>query len=356
MAQEKKRITILDIAREAGVSTATVSRVLNNTDYPVAENLRRTIHEVADRLHYRPNIFSRILKGGVNKVIGIIVPSITNPFYAQLVSDVEAHCIAAGYAPIICSSYNSPHLEQKHWEMLLSQQAAGIMLSTINNNAAFVKKLETSPVPLVLFDQLLEGFGGSSVAFDFQKGGRMATRHLIDCGHQRIAFASQSVERASRRLIFEGYKSALRESGIRLNTGRVFTAPDVVEAESGTRDYRYGQILAQKMLDAPYLPDAVVASNDMLAIGILNTLGERGVTVPGDLSLVGFDDITFAGMIPPGLTTVRQATDRTAELAASILFERIDRGGGKAVVRAVEPELVERGSVRKRHPKIRKQD
>lgn len=353
MDHGKKRVTILDIAREAGVSTATVSRVLSNAEYPVTEKLRRTIHDVAERLNYRPNIFSQMLKGGVNKIIGIIVPSITNPFYAQLVSDVEARCIAAGYAPIICSSYNSSQLEQRHLEMLLRQQVAGIMLSTINNNAAFIKKLETSPVPLVLFDQLVEGFSGSSVAFDFKNGGHMATRHLIETGHRRIAFASQSVERASRRLIFEGYKKALREGEIRLSAARVFTAADAVEADPGTRDYRCGQILAQKMLDAPYLPDAVVASNDMVAIGIMNTLGERGVTVPGDVSLVGFDDITFSAMISPGLTTVRQATDRTAELAASILFELIGRPGGKAVVRAVEPELVERGSVRKRHPKIR---
>lgn len=355
MASREKRITILDIAREAGVSTATVSRVLNNTDYPVKESVRRKIQKVAEKFNYRPNIFSQMLKGGVNKVIGIIVPSITNPFYAQLVSDIEGHCIAAGYAPIICSSYNSSHLEQKHLEMLLRQQVAGIMLSTINNNAAFVKKLETASTPLVLFDQLLDGFKGSSVAFDFRNGGYLATRHLIESGHQRIAFASQSIDRTSRRLIYEGYKDALREFGIRLNSNRVFTASDLVEAASGTRDYRYGQILAQKMLDASYLPDAVVASNDMIAIGILNTLSERNINVPSDISLIGFDDITFSAMISPALSTIRQATDKTAELAAAILFELIDKPPTRPIIRAVEPELVERGSVRKLHPKLRKQ-
>ncbi len=353
MATGKKRATILDIAREAGVSTATVSRVLNNVDYPVKESARRLIREVAERLHYRPNIFGQMLKGGSNRIIGIIVPSITNPFYAQLVSDVEGHCIAAGYAPIICSSYNSPQMELRHLETLLRQQVAGIMLSTINNNAAFVGKLETSPAPLVLFDQPLEGFAGSGVAFDFRAGGQTATRHLVACGHRRIAFASQSVDRASRRLIFEGYREALRESGIRPTGDCVFTVADDPEAEGEIRDYRHGRLLARNILDKPYLPDAIVASNDMIAIGILNALSEQGVSVPNDVSLIGFDDIGFASMIPPGLTTVRQSTAKTAELAAAILFGRIDRPGKRAVVRAVEPELIERGSVRKRHPKLR---
>lgn len=345
MTPKQKRATIHDIAREADTSTATVSRVLNNIDYPVSEELRRRIQKAAEKLEYRPNIFSQMLKGGASKMIGIVVPSIVNPFYAQLVSDVERHCIAGGYAPIICSSYNSAKLEQTHLDTLLGQQVAGILLSTINNNAQFVKKLAAIPTPCVLFDQPLPGFKGNSVDFDFRAAGAMAVNHLLERGHQTVAFASQPIDRVSRRLIHQGYLEALKKNGAAPDPRLVITASRPNTAPPEHQEYHCGRELAEKFLAVSPLPEAIAAANDIIAIGLMHALGERGVGVPDDVSIIGFDDIAFSSMVTPGLTTIRQSTAATAESAITLLFQQIEDPKREPVRITQEPELVERRSV-----------
>ncbi len=343
---KRKRTTIHDIAREAGASTATVSRVLSDSAYPVSDLLRRKIRKAAEKLDYRPNIFSQILKGGINKTIGIVVPSITNPFYAQLVSDLERRCIAAGFASIICSSYDNPRLELNHLEILLRQQVGGIALCTINDSSAFIARLRTIPTPCVVFDQVPDGYQGDSVSFDFRKGGYMAARRLIESGCKRIVFATPAIDRASRRLRYLGYRDAIGEYGLSPFPELMIDAADKAGRESGGGEYRDGLALGRKILAVRRRPDAVMALNDIIAVGIMNTLAERGVRVPDDVSVIGFDDINFAAMVTPGLTTIRQDTDRTADLAAGMLFARIANPALPAVHFAVEPQLVERASVR----------
>lgn len=346
-----KRATILDIAEMAQVSTATVSRVLNDVDYPVSAELRKRVLAIAKDLDYRPNIFSQMLKGHTSKEIGVVVPSITNPFYAQLVSDVEKQCIEAGYVPIICSSYNSAQLEQNHMDMLQRQQVAGVLLSTINSNSAFVGKLNSLSVPCVLFDQFCEKFEGSSVTFHFQKGGYLATRYLLDMGHKRIAFASPPLDRASRKLIYKGYREALHEQGLRVSGKHLLIAPKAASEKVRRSSYESGVELAGMLLEETQLPDAILAVNDIVAIGLINALSERKIRIPYDVSILGFDDISFASMITPALTTVRQSTKKTAELAVSILTDQIKNEHMPPRRVAIEPELVERESVRKKYPK-----
>jgi len=349
-----KRATILDIAKEAKVSTATVSRVLNNLDYPVTEALRKRVIEVSERLDYHPNIFSQMLKGGTSNEIGIIVPSISNPFYAQLVADTERICLKNSYIPIICSSYNSPQLENNHLEMLTNKQVAGIILSTINLEG-IISRLSSFLSPCVLFDQPSEGYHGDSITFDFYKSGYMATSYLIENGHRRIAFVSPPIDRTSRRYIYKGYREALRDHGIRLSSKWVFVAANGQHQEMETQDYQNGRLLAGTLLNAPYLPDAVLAINDIIAIGIMSTLTERNVQIPNDLSLIGFDDIAFSSMVTPALTTVRQSTTQTAGTACKLLFDRIQNPQKEAVHVKIEPEIIVRSTVRKIHPKVKKQ-
>jgi LacI family transcriptional regulator len=352
--ESPRKATIFDIAREARVSTATVSRVLNKLDYPVREDLKRRVFKAAEKLDYQPNQFGRGLRGMVSKEIGVIVPSIGTPFYSQLVADVERHAVEAGYAPVIRSSYNSPQLEQSHVEMLRRQRVAGIILSTISQNITFIRNVDQPGTPCVLFDQISDQFTGSSVSFDFRKCGRIATMHLLANGHSRIAFASPPIDRASRSLLYEGYKDALRDSGIRLSKKRVFIAPEQTGSGEGMADYQCGQFLVRMLLDAPYLPDAVLAVNDIIAIGIMTSLMGRGVQIPSDISIMGFDDIAFASMMTPPLSTVRQSTARTAELAVRLLVDKIANPSLPPAKRVIEPEIVERGTVRKIHHKIRK--
>lgn len=346
--KKDKRPTILDIARLAQVSPATVSRVLNDTDYPVKQELRERIREAARQLNYRPNIFSQILKGRSSREIGIIVPDLINPFYAQLVSTVARQCVAHGFAPIVCSSFDSPKLEEHQIDILLRQQVSGIILSSISDNEDSMKKLtEPGAPPLILFDQSHEGFGGNIVSFDFFKGGYMAANYLIQCGHRNIAFVSHTLDRSSRKQVFDGYCKALAEAGIELRKEMVLIRSAEQDAE-GDVDFNNGRALAQMLLECDELPDAVMAINDITAIGIMDSLAQRGVKIPRDLSVIGFDNIPMSAMVNPALTTINQPALETGRRAADMLFERIADPHLAPTQITIQPELVVRHSVRKR--------
>jgi len=346
--KRNKRPTILDIARLARVSPATVSRVLNNTDYPVKQELRERIREAARQLNYRPNIFSQMLKGGTNREIGIIVPDLLNPFYAQLVSAVARQCVAHGFAPVVCSSFDSPKLEERQIDILLRQQVSGIILSSISDTEDSIRKLaEPGAPPLILFDQSHEGFRGNIVSFDFFKGGYMAANYLIQCGHRNIAFVSHTLDRSSRKQIFDGFCKALADAGIALCDKMVLIRPADQEVD-GDIHFNNGKALAQMLLECEQLPDAVMAINDITAIGIMDALSQQGIKIPRDLSIIGFDNIPMAAMVSPALTTIHQPAYETGRKAVDLLFQHIDNPELPPTQITIQPELVVRHSVKKR--------
>lgn len=356
MAQKEKKATVSDIAKRAGVSAATVSRVMNDADYPVRSELRARVLDAAAQLNYKPNVFSQMLKGGSSREVGVIVPSITNLFYAQLVSAVEEECLRRGYTPIICSSQNSPELEKRHLENLERKQVEGVLLSCVHLNESLLETLANSTKAFVLFDQTSPGYSGDCVGFDFFSGGYMATKHLLDCGHRDIAFVSGPIDRPSRNQYYDGYRKALRDAGVRLNNRRVVLYGDS-ESDSDASmetDFRCGCELARKLLESDYLPDAVVAVNDMIAIGVLKYLEREGVHVPRDISVIGFDDISISSLVSPALTTIAQPASETGKLASQILLDRLEGREVEAGTVILEPRLVERESVRRLNKKVRR--
>lgn len=345
MSIPKKKATILDISAAAGVSPATVSRVLNNVDYPISNDLRTRVLLAAKELNYKPNIFSQMLRGISSKEIGIIVPDLSNPFYSQLISTVARECVQHGYAPIVCSSFNSSALESRQIEILLRQQVAGIILSTLSDLDDCLEQLdEPEAPPVILFDQAHHNFAGDSVYFDFEKGGYMAAEYLINCGHRDIAFASRAFDRTSRKMLYDGYCKALEVAGISLNQSRIFIN---TQKEDGGRDLDFdnGKILGKMMLKSDVLPQAVMAVNDVTAIGIMDVLLGQGVRIPEDISVMGFDNIPYASMVSPALTTIDQSASKTGKEAAEMLFHRIAFSEEPQGMRVVEPELVIRKSV-----------
>ena len=356
MPRPTKKATVSDIARRAGVSAATVSRVMNDADYPVRAELRERVLAAAAQLNYKPNVFSQMLKGGSSREIGIVVPSITNLFYAQLVSAVEEVCLRRGYTPIICSSQNSPDLEKRHLENLERKQVEGVLLSGVHLSEDLLETLSGSGRTFVLFDQTSPGYTGDCVGFDFFSGGYMATKYLLDCGHRDIAFISGPIDRPSRNQYFDGYRRALRDAGARLNNRRVVlhgSSESPSDASTET-EFRCGWELARNLLQSEYLPDAVVAINDMIAIGAIKYFESEGIHVPRDISVIGFDDISISAMVSPALTTIAQPATETGRLAAQILLDRLE---GKPVENSstiLEPKLIERESVRRLHKKVRR--
>lgn len=356
MARKGKKATVSDIAKRAGVSAATVSRVMNDTGYPVRAELRDRVLDAASQLNYKPNVFSQMLKGGSSREIGVIVPSITNLFYAQLVSAVEAECLSRGYTPIICSSQDSPELEKRHLENLERKQVEGVLLSCVQPSDSLLDMLNSSVRAFVLFDQTSPGYGGDCVGFDFFEGGYMATKYLLDCGHRDIAFISGPIDRPSRNQYFDGYRRALRDSGVRLNNRRVVLYGDGENHSNASieTEFRCGWELGRSLMQSEYLPDAVVAINDMVAIGTIKYLESEGVHVPRDISVIGFDDISISSLVSPALTTIVQPAAETGRLAAQILLNRLD---GIEVTDSnviLSPKLMERGSVRRLHKKVKR--
>lgn len=342
--------TIWDIAKLANASPATVSRVLNNTDYPVSEQMRSRVLKAAEELNYRPNIFSQMLKGAKSKEIGIIIPSIDNPYYSLLTSVVAKCCIKNDYAPIICSSFGDRNLERRQLEILLRQQVAGILYSSVQDEAE--KNLIGSGYgalpPIVMFDQSGTTDQMNSVIFDFEKAGKLATTYLIENGHERIVFASGPLDRSSRKQVLKGYKTALEEAGIPYRQELVLADGVLQEQELGFSDFDKGNVLGEKILKIDPRPDAVLGINDITAIGIMNKLKEKQVDVPGQISITGLDDIEMASMTVPGLTTIRQPAVRTGEAAMNLLIDAMEDGRMKPKKVVIEPELIIRGSVKRR--------
>lgn len=356
MAGTGKKATVSDIARRAGVSAATVSRVLNDVDYPVRAELRERVLEAAAQLKYKPNIFSQMLKGGGTRAIGVVVPSITNLFYAQLLGTVEEECLKRGYTPIICSSQNRPELEKRHLEDLERRQVEGVLISGVHLNDELLDILDNSVPTYVLFDQTSSSYTGDCVGFDFLAGGYMATQYLLDCGHRDIAFISGPIDRPSRNQYFEGYRRALKDAGVRQNNRRVILHTTSEDRSDGSAEseFRIGWELAENLMQSDYLPDAVVAINDMIAIGALKYFESEGIQVPRDISIIGFDDIAISAMVSPALTTIAQPVTQTGHLASQILLDRLE---GKPVENGrviLTPKLVERQSVRRLHKKVKR--
>ena len=342
----KGRATILDIAKVAGVSAATVSRVLNGVDYPVRPQLRERILQVSKELHYTPNIFGKMLKVGKTNDIGIIIPTLINPFYAQTVSGVERECRKMGYNPIFCSSYNEPEKERAYIDLLLQKCVEGILISTVNEDPGVLNEALKKNPNIVLFDQQIDGVDCDSISFDFYEAGMLSARYLLQKGHRDIAFLTAPFTRRSRRSIFAGFQLALKNGGLSFDKSRLFVHASDVEYSDSIDEFENGRVLARQFLKAKCPATAIVTINDITAFGIISGLISGGVRVPEDVSIIGFDDISVSTMVNPPLTTINQPSYETGRLAAHMLIDKIERDVRMNSRVLLKPTVVERSSVK----------
>lgn len=340
-----KKATIYDIAAAVGTSTATVSRVLSNSGYPVKDELRERILQTAERLNYAPNMVGRMLKKNESRDIGVVIPTISNPFYTQLVLGIELEARRRGYNILLCNSFRETAAEKKYLESLYQKQVSGIILSSIDHNHDYLRHMKENGVQIVLVDQDIDDLQCSRVGFDYIKGGLVAVEHLIKMGHRNIAFLSSPLTRRSRKETMEGFMLALRNNEIEFRKENVIVAESEEESMSGTYEFENGKRLARKVLDLPDRPTAVFAVNDMTAFGVINELLSCGIRVPEDISVIGFDNIELSSMIHPPLTTVNQPSYETGRQACLLLLDSIDSGGSEDVAMTLEPTLVIRNSV-----------
>lgn len=341
----KKSATIHDIAREANTSSATVSRVLSNSGYPVSKKLQQIILKTAKQLNYSPNALGRQLKTNSSMTIGVIIPSISNPFYSSVVLGIEEVARKKGYQVLLCNSLRSPKLEKEYFRTLHEKQIKGIIVSSISLDLGFLKGLTDLGKILVSLDQTLHYTDGSQLKFDYLKGGYMATEYLISMGHRQIAFVTSPLDRPSRKGIFEGYYKAMKEHSLELKEHYIQIASSEEEQSELNYEFVIGKLLAGNLLSMPNKPTGIFCCNDMIAIGVMHEVNERGFKVPDDISIIGFDNIDFSQMVTPALTTIEQPDYELGRKACELLMDRLTGKEGSNTNLMLEPKFIKRNSV-----------
>lgn len=339
----RKKATIKDVAKLADSSITTVSRVMNKTDYPVSEKLKERILQAAKELEYKPNLFGQMLKNGVSKEIGIVVPNISNPYYSQLVSVLEIEFMKHGYTTNICSSFNDAEVEQMHLDQLAQRQVSGIIISAVGEPEEIVQQLKSEKIKIVFFDQDYSDSLYHNVSFNFYKSSCLAVEWLIENDLTNIALLTPSLRRKSRRQIYRGYEDTLAKHNITINPNWM------IQLEEDTREadeYKMGHLLAKQLLKLEHLPEAIVAVNDVTAFGIINTLKKSNIKVPEDISIISFDDIAFSKMFTPALTTMKQSSTNTGLETVKMLLAQINDENIEQNTVMIEPELMIRDTVK----------
>lgn len=339
----KKRVTIHDIARIAGVSSATVSRVLSKSSYPVSSELRQKIEQLAEEHDYIPNMVGKQLKTHTNTTIGVIVPTISNPFYSSVVLGIEEVARRNNYHVFLCNSLQNPKQEDEYLEKLFENQVKGVILSSISFNRKLMSRLIKLGLKVIAIDQPLDLPDILQIKFDYRKGGYMAAKYLADQGHRRIAYVTAPLDRPSRQSIYEGYLDALQEAGIAVEE-QLVKVSEPTGGDETRGEFENGKLLTRQLLELSELPTAIFACNDMTAFGVISELSQHGVKIPEHISVVGFDNIDFSQMIAPPLTTINQPSYEMGKLAYNMLMELMN--GGQAEMDIVlQPKLVERSTV-----------
>jgi LacI family transcriptional regulator len=331
--------TMRDVAKAAGVSTATVSRVLNNSSEVkqiLTERVLRTIQE----LNYQPNLVARSLRTQATSVIALIIADIENPFFTSVCRGVEDVASRSGYSVMVCNADEDFAKERGYIAMLAAQQVAGIIISPASAELTDVSPLQQRGIKVVALDRQLP-IATDSVRGDNRAGARAATHHLLASGARRVACitGTHGATTASERLA--GYLEALAAAGVK---------PDPTLQHFADFKEQGGYDATARVLELDDPPDAIFVANNRMTTGALHALADHGIAIPEDVSIVGFDELPWADVVTPSITTVRQPTYDMGTAAARMLIERI--AGEDSAPRDIvfEPELNVRSSSVKSRP------
>lgn len=326
--------TIKDVAARAGVSFATVSHVLNGTRR-VSDAARGRVEQAVDELGYVPSALARALKTNQTRMLGVLVPNIVNPYFAELTRGIEDRCRRAGYAVFLCNCDDDPGRQARYMQTLHQRRVDGLLLAVAAGEAGELESaLAQVRTPVVVVERALPGHHNDVVRVDNAAGARLAVQHLLSLGHRRIACLSGPARFEVSRARVAGWHDALVTAGVRPD------ADWLLEGDFSTAD---GHRLTHQLLARGGF-GAVFASNDLFAIGALRAAAERGLTVPRDLSVIGFDGIDLGPYLHPALSSVGYPIRGLGERAAAVLIERITHPGARAREVVLEPQLILRES------------
>ncbi|HET9741894.1 MAG TPA: LacI family DNA-binding transcriptional regulator [Terriglobales bacterium] len=325
------------IAARAKVSLGTVSHVLNDSA-KVREPLRKRVLDAVAALGYQPSELARGLRRKKTSMIGMIIPDVTNPFFPAVVRGAEDVAFANGYRLVLCDTDNDPAKETVFLNELRGYRPAGLIVipSSFGDLAAQVDGYRKAGTAIICVDRTPRRWDGDSVTVANEAGAYAATRHLIELGHTRIATIAGPLRLINAKQRLSGYKRAMRDAGLIESHGYI---------QEATFDKAGGYAKANVLLHLVPRPTAIFAANDMIALGVLQALRGAGLQCPGDMSLIGFDDLELAEMIDPQLSSVSQPGYRLGASAASLLLERVNNPSGRAQRVVLETELKIRASV-----------
>lgn len=333
-------ITIADVAREAGVSVATVSRVLNRNG-PVSPAALEKVNRAITKLNYQPNVWGRRLRRKESRILLIFVPAISNPFYSSIVAGIEDEARRSRYGTMLCITNGDKAREREFIELLFDGQADGAVMLCVDKSDKHIKEI-AKKVHIVQCCEYCQDTEISHVSVDNFAASGQVVRYLHSLGHRKIGFVGSVNQFISSEDRLKGYESELEKLGLSINKEYMAYAD---------RDYSFqsGIAAARQILDRHDRPTALFCISDVLAMGAIRAAGGLGIRVPQELSVVGFDDVEYAIMMNPMLTTVSQPLYPLGKTSARILIDQIESGGGKGEI-FLEHKLVIRDSTARYGP------
>ncbi len=305
---------IREVAKKAGVSVATVSRVLNHPE-SVSATTMELVLATMKKMQYTPNGFARSLALNRSSTIALLIPNILNPLYTQIAKGVEDIAHQKGYNILLCNTEENGEKERDYLHMLIEKRVGGFILTASQLENKDLQKIKNQNIPFVMVGRNIEEIDANMVFTDYHVGAYQITQHLIEVGYSSIAHIMGSLNQIENLQKKSGYERALQEAEI------ILKSEYIVE---GNNEIEGGYLGAKKLLKLKKRPRAIFAANDLMAIGAIDAIKTSGLHVPEDVAIVGFDDITISSFIEPKLTTISQPVYKMGLIAARLLFESIE--------------------------------
>ncbi|MCX5514963.1 LacI family DNA-binding transcriptional regulator [Kaistia algarum] len=333
-----------DVARAAGVSVATISRYLNNTLHLPEPTVLR-IRQAIDTLGYKPNPHARSLSLGRSDTLGLVVPDITNPYFARLAAAVEREAARRGYGLSLCASLNTQEREREYLERLSRAAVDGIIFVTNHPDDGMLKEpINRSGQRMVILDEDVAGVTGAKVFSDNEQGGFLAGRHLVELGHRRIAFFGGPETMGSTQMRLSGVRRAITDAGVEA---------EITDIYCGDYSPEHGRASAERLLATGSRATALLVSSDQIMLGALEIFRRQKLRIPAQLSVIGFDDIAPFVLFDPPLTSIRQPVDAMGRRAVDLMVRGLAGEDVSEVVEHLPVELILRESTGRPPPGAR---